>query len=538
MLESQFKHRCDTVAEALVKADVLLFSTGAGFSADSGLAVYKDIASIDAYRDAGLEYSDICQPEWLEHDPELFYGFWGACFNDYRETQPHQGYDIIRRWQKERFENTTVAAVIKERIQCANRQQSVKERSATEPYEVHGAAGAFYVYTSNVDGHSFDFFGPHEVRECHGNTEMWQCGASQGPCCKRVWRAPTDFSFMVDGATMRAPRAPADAQNTSSVAAEGSETVHSAQAADGGADCNRTCEAARDVTTCSEAGDKEEITASCDGREGGLTKATNGKQKEPPRAGQIRKLYGRRKAPLSNLGDSGTSGTEQCFVTEPGEKWPRCPSCRSRARPAVLMFGDDAWIDNEVQDARWNTWVQAVAETARLAYRGGKGRRLRIVILEIGCGANVQTVRRMTQATTAELVCSQALVLVARVNRDYPLADSAQVNEQHRHIGILSGGLQAMQRIDATWQHLKSTGMHGGSEYEASALVPGPVHDGNAGASARDRSPTDSLPAEPPAAVEAEGTASPPADQEHPASKRRRCNEVQEESVESSSNKV
>jgi len=67
---------------------------GAGFSADSGLAVYKDIAELAAYQDLGVDYHDICRPEWLQYDPELFYGFWGACYNDYRETQPHKGYDI------------------------------------------------------------------------------------------------------------------------------------------------------------------------------------------------------------------------------------------------------------------------------------------------------------------------------------------------------------------------------------------------------------------------------------------------------------
>jgi hypothetical protein len=35
----------------------------------------------------------------LEADPSLFYGFWGACFNDYRRTAPHEGYGIIKNWR-------------------------------------------------------------------------------------------------------------------------------------------------------------------------------------------------------------------------------------------------------------------------------------------------------------------------------------------------------------------------------------------------------------------------------------------------------
>lgn len=58
------------------------------FSADSGLAVYRDIAKIEAYQTRGLHYHDICVPQWLEDDKALFWGFWGRCFNDYRETKP------------------------------------------------------------------------------------------------------------------------------------------------------------------------------------------------------------------------------------------------------------------------------------------------------------------------------------------------------------------------------------------------------------------------------------------------------------------
>jgi NAD-dependent SIR2 family protein deacetylase len=63
-------------AAAIQQADVLLLATGAGWSADSGLAVYKDIANIQAYNERKLTYHDICEPHWLEKEPALFYGFW------------------------------------------------------------------------------------------------------------------------------------------------------------------------------------------------------------------------------------------------------------------------------------------------------------------------------------------------------------------------------------------------------------------------------------------------------------------------------
>ena len=75
-------------ALAIRQSDVLLVCTGAGWSADSGLAVYKDVADVPAYHERNLTYRDICVPRFLDEEPELFYGFWGSCFNDYRETSP------------------------------------------------------------------------------------------------------------------------------------------------------------------------------------------------------------------------------------------------------------------------------------------------------------------------------------------------------------------------------------------------------------------------------------------------------------------
>ena len=59
----------------------------------------------------------------------------------------------------------------------------------TAPYSVDGTAGSFFLFTSNVDAHSFDHFEAHEIRECHGNVELWQCAATFefdiifGPSC-------------------------------------------------------------------------------------------------------------------------------------------------------------------------------------------------------------------------------------------------------------------------------------------------------------------------------------------------------------------
>ncbi|CAE7292983.1 unnamed protein product [Symbiodinium microadriaticum] len=97
-LRSGLEECCLHAASFLASADVLLFCNGAGWSADSGLAVYRDVAKVPAYRNRKLEYHDICKPHWLYKEPELFWGFWGQCFNDYRRTAPHIGYQIVRHW--------------------------------------------------------------------------------------------------------------------------------------------------------------------------------------------------------------------------------------------------------------------------------------------------------------------------------------------------------------------------------------------------------------------------------------------------------
>merc|ERR1712166_877744 len=83
-LRTNLDQYCAEAGALISKADVLILLTGAGFSADSGLAVYADVASVPAYKSRELTYMDLCVPHWQQEEPELFWGFWGGCFNDYR----------------------------------------------------------------------------------------------------------------------------------------------------------------------------------------------------------------------------------------------------------------------------------------------------------------------------------------------------------------------------------------------------------------------------------------------------------------------
>ncbi|KAL7544536.1 hypothetical protein ACHAWF_009893 [Thalassiosira exigua] len=355
-LKSKVDEHCRQAARKIYEADVLLVITGAGFSADSGLATYIDVADIDAYRSRGWRYRDLCRPstfadfsslevggrgvqssasaqrfeeeqsdagrgncESLEskemrckiepvgdkdngedhhemlhswenferstlecptslpdeddiHHPQYFYGFWGQCCNDYRRVKPHDGYNILARWGRdknlvpskygdckdisddngtewtpsaasEQVRNITYMLEKGGNKDSDSSDGSISFRSKNddeeEPYYVDPdkRAGAFFLFTSNVDAHSFDVFESHEIRECHGNVECWQChnfacgtnatlndggsldGIESSACSvddsnvmknepaqkRRLWRLPMNHHFVVDCNTMKAP---------------------------------------------------------------------------------------------------------------------------------------------------------------------------------------------------------------------------------------------------------------------------------------------------------------------------------------------
>lgn len=418
---------CCRAAEALLRADVLLVFTGAGFSADSGLPVYRDIAAVEAYQEKGLSYKDLCNPSWLHQEPEVFYGFWGSCFNSYRDAEPHEGYGVLQRWRDEHFSRARSGTAKRIQTLLAKRERARYVRQTKTA--VNGAcnkvggevvgngchAGAFYMYTSNVDAHSFDYFEPCEVRECHGNLEFWQCGQAPKPCCRRTWRAPLDFRFRVDAATMRA--AP------SSIAA---------------------LEAPLEAPL--EASLKASLEASLETR---------------PKAGDVDSSAGRRRRLLVRLADSDrvlsaevptnespraeSAHTACSFRTE---GCPLCPHCGGPARPAVCMFEDVAWVDAPAQEARWKEWRHAVAVAAQARLRSALPRQ-RLLVFEIGCGCDVRTVRHMVEQVAGGFAGVMD-VTVVRVNPDRTGVGGTLLQSLPTcaHVEIPCGGLEALLRID------------------------------------------------------------------------------------------
>jgi hypothetical protein len=150
-------------ARAIVEADYVLVCAGAGFSKDSGLPVYDEIA--EPYKRLGFDYSDLCRPKLMNSDSSIFYGFWGSCYNLYSETMPHDGYVLLFNWL---------------------------------------TGKNYYIYTSNVDGHFLqdNLFSPSRVHEIHGCLNRWICEADATADEDGVDRcslvsAPSSFRFPI-----------------------------------------------------------------------------------------------------------------------------------------------------------------------------------------------------------------------------------------------------------------------------------------------------------------------------------------------------
>lgn len=101
---------------------------------------------------------------------------------------------------------------------------------------------------------------------------------------------------------------------------------------------------------------------------------------------------------------------------------PTCPHCGGVARPNILMFGDGAWIDHSmrVQHARLQGWRNKVD---------------RLLVIEIGAGTAIPTVRIFGEGQDAPIV---------RIN---PVDAKTEAG---RGVSLSMSGIEAMRGIAST----------------------------------------------------------------------------------------
>lgn len=152
-------------ASLICQADGLIIAAGAGMGVDSGLPDFRGNTGFwrhyPALENAGISFQEMASPPHFRSAPTLAWGFYGHRLALYRNTQPHDGFEILHR----------LGGPLR-----------------------HGS----FIFTSNVDGQFQKAgFDDGRIYECHGSIHHLQCS---GPCHAEIWAAD-DFDPQVDAGT-------------------------------------------------------------------------------------------------------------------------------------------------------------------------------------------------------------------------------------------------------------------------------------------------------------------------------------------------
>jgi NAD-dependent SIR2 family protein deacetylase len=114
------------------------------------------------------------------------------------------------------------------------------------------------------------------------------------------------------------------------------------------------------------------------------------------------------------------------------EEIPKCPNCGSVLRPNILMFGDFNWISKrtEEQNRRLTSWLL-------------KNRNNKIVIIELGAGISVPTVRYFSETTS--------------IKYNAPLIRINPMDYNTKGIPISMSAKTALEKIDLLLSSSKAT---------------------------------------------------------------------------------
>ncbi len=139
----------ERAVNAIAQADALLVGAGAGMSVDAGIPAFR-LNPTDEHGRPSPALGGM-SPLLFREAPSLAWGRAGQRLSLFRSTEPHRGYEILRRWASTR---------------------------------------SSFVMTSNVDGlFSKAGFVREQVLEGHGSMHHGQCS---GPCNHRIW--PLDWT--------------------------------------------------------------------------------------------------------------------------------------------------------------------------------------------------------------------------------------------------------------------------------------------------------------------------------------------------------
>ncbi len=157
-----------TKAAGIIQAaDALIIGAGAGIGVDSGLPDFRGNEGFwkayPALANAQMSFSEVANPSNFQTDPALAWGFYGHRLNLYRETIPHRGFSLLKKW------------------------------ADSKPL------GA-WIFTSNVDGQfQRAGFSQSQILEVHGSIHHLQC---MDDCNGDIWSAE-GFNPTIDAEACR-----------------------------------------------------------------------------------------------------------------------------------------------------------------------------------------------------------------------------------------------------------------------------------------------------------------------------------------------
>ncbi|KAL0235851.1 hypothetical protein GEMRC1_002433 [Eukaryota sp. GEM-RC1] len=341
-------------ASIIRKCDYVCILSGAGMSADSALPTYQDIAKVPAYQRLRLEYDDLCDPSLLRSDPDLFYGFWGSCYNSYKSTSPHLGYDILRKWTRRFFRD-------------------------------------FFVMTSNVDElFPRSGFPDDRLVQCHGSCFLFQC---QLPCRSSVFSLDDSFVFNIDPKSKRLQRLEPTPRPPSS-----------------------TKQPPPPQTPIRAASPSFSFTRS--------STIPNSRCMQRPQTFFPSFSISALKPPAPPPPQKPVHSLLPPAPVKPA--LPLCPSCFRSARPNVLMWNDESWIEKPYADeGRLANWLKSLPSDSK------------VCVLELGAGLRVPTIREEGASVFKKFKNSYYI----RVNIDHQMS---RFKKRHSRCLSLTGSCESI----------------------------------------------------------------------------------------------
>jgi len=173
--EKNLKYIVNESKQIINNSDALLIVAGAGMGIDSGLPDYRGPNGLwntwHPAKELNLTYEKLSTNEQFLENPELAWGFQTYLTKLYHDLDPHDGYKLLLKMSKEKFNDN------------------------------------YFIITSNVDSQFLKSgFDEKKLYEVHGTKRLWQCMDKKCNKNHYPWNMDVNELPEIDEKTLRAKR--------------------------------------------------------------------------------------------------------------------------------------------------------------------------------------------------------------------------------------------------------------------------------------------------------------------------------------------